>query len=62
MDLLYTELSVFQYNLETLITGKTQEGNIISEQEEFDACHSKATDNLKNITTMLDDLVNGINK
>jgi hypothetical protein len=59
---LYTELSSFQYNVETIITGVNEKGNRIKEQSEFDVYHILAEKNIQNLKTHLNNLVADINK
>ena len=56
IDTLYNEISIFQYNIETLITGKTDTGKIIKEQEDFNKCYDDSNDNLKKIKDILENL------
>ena len=60
MDSLYREISVFQYNIETLITGKKQDGASLKSNTEFDRYYTKSQKNLENIGLKLTDLVSGI--
>ena len=62
LDNLYRELSDFQYNIETITTGTTQDGKVIREQSEFDVFHLKAERNILNLKKNLNDLVSDINK
>jgi len=62
LDNLYRELSDFQYNIETITTGTTQDGKVIREQSEFDVFHLKAERNILNLKKNLNDLVSDINR
>jgi len=62
LDKLYQELSAFQYNLETIITGVNEKGKVIREQSEFDVYHLLAEKNIKNLSLHLDNLVADINR
>ena len=62
LDGLYKELSEFQYNVETITTGITEDGKVVKEQSEFDVFHLKAERNISNIGVKLKDLVSDINK
>ena len=62
IDTLYNEISIFQYNIETLITGKTDTGKIIKEQEDFNKCYDDSNDNLKKIKDILENLFTNINR
>lgn len=62
LDKLYSELSDFQYNVETITTGITQDGKVIKDQSEFDVFHLKAERNITNIGVSLKDLVADINR
>jgi hypothetical protein len=62
LDKLYSELSDFQYNVETITTGINQDGKVIKDQKEFDVFHLKAERNITNIGVSLKDLVADINR
>lgn len=62
LDELYQELSQFQYNVETIITGVNEKGQAIREQSQFDVYHIKAEDNIKKLANHLTNLVSDINK
>lgn len=62
LDDLYEQLSEFQYNLETLITGVDQKGKLVRRQNEFDIYYNLATNNITNLKKRLDMLVEEINK
>lgn len=62
LDDLYQELSEFQYNVETIITGVNEKGQVIREQTGFDVYHLKAEKNIKNLKFHLENLVADINR
>lgn len=62
LDELYQELSQFQYNVETIITGVNEKGQAIRDQSQFDVYHIKAEDNIKKLANHLTNLVSDINK
>jgi len=62
LDELYQELSQFQYNVETIITGINEKGQTIRDQSQFDVYHIKAEDNIKKLANHLTNLVSDINK
>lgn len=62
LDELYQELSQFQYNVETIITGINEKGQLIKDQSQFDVYHIKAEDNIKKLANHLMNLVSDINK
>ena len=55
-------MSEFQYNVETITTGTTEDGKVIKEQDEFDVYHLKAERNILNLKESLTDLVTDINR
>lgn len=59
---LYEELSKFQYNVETIITGINEKGQVVKDQSQFDIYHLKAEDNIKKLAEHLSNLVADINK
>jgi hypothetical protein len=59
---LYKELSVFQYNVETIITGVNEKGKPIREISEFDVYHLSAEQNIKNLSEHLNRLVQDIRR
>jgi hypothetical protein len=59
---LYDELSKFQFNVETIITGVNEKGKIIRDQFEFDVYHLSAEKNISNLANHLKRLVSDINK
>ena len=59
---LYDELSKFQFNVETIITGVNEKGQIIRDQLEFDVYHLSAEKNISNLANHLKRLVSDINK
>lgn len=59
---LYEELSKFQYNVETIITGINEKGQVVKDQSQFDIYHLKAEDNIKKLAEHLSNLVADINR
>jgi len=59
---LYDELSNFQYNIETIITGVNEKGKVVRDQYEFDVYHLSAEKNIQNLRGHLTRLVSDINK
>lgn len=59
---MYDELSKFQYNIETIITGVNENGKPVKNQEEFDVYHLSAERNILNLRDHLRNLVSDINK
>ncbi len=59
---LYDELSKFQYNVETIITGVNEKGKVVRDQTEFDVYHLSAEKNIQNLRGHLTRLVSDINK
>jgi hypothetical protein len=59
---LYNELSDFQYNIETIITGTDQKGRNIKDPNEFDVYHNLAERNIDRLKVHLENLVTDINK
>jgi len=62
LDNLYEELSEFQYNLETIITGVDQKGKALKGQSEFDVYYLQAQNNVTRLKSHLESLVSEINK
>jgi len=62
LDNLYEELSKFQYNLETIITGVDQKGKALKGQSEFDVYYLQAQNNVTRLKSHLESLVSEINK
>lgn len=62
LDGLYDELSSFQYNVESIITGVDQKGKMIRGQSGFDKYHTKAEENIRELAVHLSNLVGEINK
>lgn len=62
LDELYKELSQFQYNVETIITGVNEKGVMIKSQSEFDVYHLMAEKNIQNLAKHLENLVSDIDK
>lgn len=61
LDSLYAELSAFQYNVETIITGVDNKGNVIDENE-FNTLENSAGDNVKSMKEELTKLVRSVNR
>ena len=59
LDNLYAELSDFQYNVETIITGVDEKGDIIGPNE-FTNLSISAENNIKSMKSKLNDLVSNI--
>ena len=59
LDKLYGELSSFQYNVETIISGVNQEGKILSVPE-FRFIVSDSRSNIENMRSHLDSLITSI--
>lgn len=53
---MYNELSDFQYNLETILTGVNEEGKVI-ESEEYDEVSEKSKSNLSKLKKILDNML-----
>lgn len=62
LDELYEELSKFQYNVETIITGVNEKGKVVKDQSEFEVYHLLAEKNIGNLKVHLENLVSDINK
>jgi hypothetical protein len=62
LDELYNELSEFQYNVETIVTGINEKGQVIRDQSGFDVYHIKSEENIKKLANHLKNLVSDINK
>lgn len=62
LDKLYEELSKFQYNVETIITGTDQKGRVMRSQAELDNYFDLAQGNIKNLEAHLRNLVTDISK
>ena len=62
LDELYQELSRFQFNVETIITGVNEKGKVIRDQTEFDVYYILAEKNIQNLKGHLERLVTDINK
>ena len=62
LDELYNELSEFQYNVETIVTGINERGQVIKDQSGFDVYHLKSEQNVKKLSEHLNNLVADINK
>jgi hypothetical protein len=60
LDKLYDEISNFQYNVETLITGTKADGSIVKEQDEFEQFYNAGVANVAVITNELAKLRNSI--
>lgn len=62
LDSLYEEISKFQYNVETLVTGTRSDGSIVKEQSEFEKYYKDGLNNIDLIKTELENLKNSIGK
>lgn len=62
LDKIYEELSKFQFNVETIISGTDEKGVPLKEQSDFDRCQKSAEGNIKNLSIHLENLVADINK
>jgi len=62
LDNLYKQLSEFQYNVETIITGVDEKSKKVIEDDKFIDISTKAGKNLEQMTDVLNKLVRGINK
>jgi len=62
LDFLYKQLSEFQYNVETIITGVDEKSKKVIEDDKFIDISTKAGKNLEEMTNVLNKLVKGINK
>lgn len=62
LDDLYEQLSEFQYNLETIVTGVDQKGKVVRKQNEFEIYYNLANNNINNLKKKLDLLVTEINR
>jgi hypothetical protein len=59
---LYEEISKFNYNVETIITGVDKNGKVIKGQDKFNEHHDSARRNLAELASHLENLVSGINR
>jgi len=57
LDFLYSQLSQFQYNIETIITGVDEKGDVIVDNNGFDRYKLNAMQNVDNMSIELDRLV-----
>jgi len=60
LDFLYAQLSEFQYNIETIITGVDENGDLVSNNDDFDRYKSQAIYNVENMSKELDKLVKSV--
>lgn len=60
LDFLYSQLSEFQYNIETIITGVDEKGDLVSDNDDFDRYKSQAIYNVENMSRELDNLVKSV--
>ena len=60
LDFLYAQLSEFQYNIETIITGVDVNGDLVSNNDDFDRYKSQAIYNVENMSKELDKLVKSV--
>jgi hypothetical protein len=56
------QLSEFQFNVETIITGVNEKGKVIRDQSEFEVYYLLANRNILNLKDHLQKLVEDINK
>jgi hypothetical protein len=59
---LYDEISKFNYNVETIITGVDKNGKVVKGQDEFNSYHDSARMNIQDLSNHLENLVQGINR
>ena len=62
LDFLYKQLSQFQYNVETIITGVDEKSQKIIDDNKFQIISKNAEENLTQMTKVLTKLVSGISK
>ena len=62
LDQLYEELSNFQYNIETIVTGINEKGKVIKNQSEFETYYNAAQNNVNHLKDHLEKLVSEINR
>ena len=60
LDVLYSQLSEFQYNIETIITGVDENGDLIADTNGFEVYKSNAIDNIGVMSDELDNLVKSV--
>jgi hypothetical protein len=60
LDILYSQLSEFQYNIETIITGVDENGDLVADTNEFSRYKSGAISNIENMSKELDRLVKSV--
>jgi hypothetical protein len=53
---LYNQLSQFQYNVETLISGTKTDGTVVENQEEYELFYNKGLSNISQLTSELTNL------
>jgi hypothetical protein len=59
---LYEEISKFNYNVDTIITGVDKNGSLVKGQDKFNEYHDFARRNLVELASHLENLVLGINR
>lgn len=62
LDKLYTEISDFEYNLETIITGVNRKGDKIQSIDGLNLYYNKGNANINNLSNYLDNLINNLNR
>jgi len=60
LDVLYSQLSEFQYNIETIITGVDENGDLVADTNGFEVYKSNAIDNIGVMSDELDNLVKSV--
>jgi hypothetical protein len=60
LDFLYAQLSEFQYNIETIITGVDENGDLVANNNGFEVYKSNAISNIGRMREQLDDLVRSV--
>jgi len=60
LDVLYSQLSEFQYNIETIITGVDENGDLVADTNEFEVYKSNAINNIGVMSNELDNLVKSV--
>ena len=60
LDILYSQLSEFQYNIETIITGVDENGDLVADNNGFEVYKSNAISNIGRMRDQLDGLVSSV--
>jgi hypothetical protein len=60
LDVLYSQLSEFQYNIETIITGVDENGDLVADNNGFEVYKSNAINNIGVMSDELDRLVRSV--